>query len=209
MLTLFPGMFEGVVNESILKRAQTKGTIKLAIHNLRDWTRDKHKKADDKPYGGGPGMILSCQPIFDAVKELKGSRVILLSPQGKKFEQKVANKLAKQKHLILICGHYEGVDERIKKLVTDEISIGDYVLTGGEIPAMVLIDAITRMIPGVLGNKDSAANDSFQEGFLEYPQYTRPSEYKGLKVPRILMTGDHGKIAEWRRKQSLKNRGKN
>jgi len=212
-LTLFPGMFDGIFSESIIKRARGKKSVKLNIHNLRDWSADKHKKVDDKPYGGGPGMVLSCQPIFDAVKELRTQghrdtktqvKVVLLSPQGKKFDQKLANGFARQRQLILICGHYEGVDERVKKIITDEISIGDYVLTGGEIPAMVLIDAIIRMVPGVLGNKDSARLDSFQEGTLEHPQYTRPRVYRGLKVPGVLLGGDHKKIEEWRYKESLK-----
>jgi len=212
ILTLFPNMFDGVLGESIIKRAQEKKLVRIRVHNLRDWTLDRHKKADDKPYGGGAGMILSCQPIFDAVRELggsrakgQGSRVVLLSPRGKKFNQALANRFSRQKQLILICGHYEGVDERVKEgIVTDEVSIGDYVLTGGEIPAMVLIDAVARMVPGVLGNRDSAKFDSFQNGLLEYPQYTRPRVYKRLKVPGVLLSGDHKKIEEWRYKQSLK-----
>lgn len=202
VLTLFPKMFKGVLDESIIKRAQKKRLVKINVHNLRDWSKDRHKKVDDKPYGGGPGMILSCQPIFDAVTELnsklKKSKVILLTPQGKKFNQGLANRLAKQKRLILICGHYEGIDERVRTaLATDEISIGDYVLTGGEIPAMAIIDAVARLIPGVLGNKDSTRLESFQQGLLEYPQYTRPRIYRGLEVPEILLTGDHKKIEEW------------
>jgi tRNA (guanine37-N1)-methyltransferase len=207
VLTLFPKMFEGILDESIIKRAQEKKLVKIKVHNLRDWSADKHKKADDKPYGGGPGMILSCQPIFDAVRKLAGprSRVILLSPQGKRLNQTLANRLAKLKHLILICGHYEGVDDRVRKAIaTDEISIGEYVLTGGELPAMVLIDAAVRMIPGVLGNRESAENESFQGDLLEYPQYTRPRVYKGLKVPGVLLTGDHEKIEQWRYNQALK-----
>ncbi len=212
ILTLFPGMFTGVLDESIIKRARKKKLVGIGIHNLRSWSKDRHKKADDKPYGGGPGMILSCQPIVDAVKDLvrskskpRGTRVILLSPQGNRFNQKMANSLSKQKHLVLICGHYEGVDERVKKAIrADEISIGDYVLTGGEIAAMVIVDAVTRMVPGVLGNKDSTKFESFQNGMLEYPQYTRPRLYRGLEVPAVLLTGDHKKIEEWRNKQSLK-----
>jgi tRNA (guanine37-N1)-methyltransferase len=204
-------MFDSALGESIIKRAKEKKLVKIAVHDLRDWTKDKHRKVDDKPYGGGPGMVMACQPIFDAVAELKKSSrsragVILLSPQGKRLDQGSANRLAKQKHLILICGHYEGVDERVKKIVTDEVSIGDYVLTGGEIPAMVMIDALVRLVPGVLGNAESAGSDSFQgaQGLLEYPQYTRPRIYKGLKVPGVLLTGDHKKIEQWRHKESLK-----
>jgi len=212
VLTLFPGMFDAVLGESIIKRAAKRALVKIAVRDLRDWSKDKHRKVDDKPYGGGPGMIMTCQPIFDAVKKLRTenrkqrteSRVILLSPQGKKFDQRLANRLAKQKRLILICGHYEGIDERVKKVVTDEISVGDYVLTGGEIPAMVIIDALARLVPGVLGNKESAVSESFQNGLLEYPQYTRPRIYKGLKVPEVLLTGDHKKIEEWRHKEALK-----
>jgi len=208
ILTLFPRMFDNALSESIIKRAKEKKLVKITTHDLRDWTKDKHRKVDDKPYGGGPGMILSCQPIFDAVKDLRKKsqvKVILLSPQGKRLDQGLANRLAKQKRLVLICGHYEGVDERVKNIVTDEVSIGDYVLTGGEIPAMVMIDALVRLVPGVLGNSESARRDSFQgAGLLEYPQYTRPRAYKGLKVPEVLLTGDHKKIEQWRHKQSLK-----
>ncbi len=212
MLTLFPGMFDAVLGESIIKRAAKRALVKITVHDLRDWSKDKHRKVDDKPYGGGPGMIMTCQPIFDAAASLKSKvksqkakvRIILLSPQGKRFDQKYANRLAKQKNLILICGHYEGIDERVKKIVTDEISVGDYVLTGGEIPAMVMIDALTRLVPGVLGNKESAVSESFQNGLLEYPQYTRPRIYKGLKVPEVLLTGDHKKIEEWRHKKTRK-----
>lgn len=213
VLTLFPGMFDAVLGESIIKRAASRKLVNISVHDLRGWSKDKHKKADDKPYGGGPGMIMTCQPIFDAVKELRSqghkvtrsqTKVILLSPQGKRFDQKSANQLAKRKHLILICGHYEGIDERVKRIVDLEISVGDYVLTGGEIPAMTIIDAVTRLVPGVLGNEESAVSESFQDGLLEYPQYTRPRIYKGLKVPAVLLTGDHKKIEEWRNKEALK-----
>ncbi len=222
ILTLFPEMFEGALNESIIKRAQEKRLVKIDVLDLRSWSADRHKKADDKPYGGGPGMILTCQPIFDAVSELKekGSirqgrtrlrrekekvRIVLLSPRGKKFNQKLADRLAKQKHLILICGHYEGVDERVKEIISEEISIGDYVLTGGEIPAMAVADAVVRLVPGVLGNKESLISESFRAEGLEYPQYTRPRVYKGLKVPAVLLTGNHENIAEWRRRKSKTN----
>lgn len=213
ILTIFPEMFDCVLNESIIKRAQEKGKLWLIVHNLRDYTVDKHKKVDDKPFGGGPGMIMQIQPIYDALKEIckiskigkNQRRIILLSPQGKTLEQKVATRLSKYKHLILICAHYEGVDERVRKYLADEeISIGDYVLTGGELPAMVLVDAITRLIPGVLGKKESLHQESFRDNLLEYPQYSRPSDFKGMKVPAILLTGDHDKIKEYRKKESIR-----
>ena len=213
ILTLFPGMFKGVFEESIIKRAIIAKKIKIKIYNLRDWSKNKHRKVDDKPYGGGCGMVMNCQPIFDAVEELSLKRkaksaklrIILLSPQGKKLDQKLAQRLAKYKRLILICGHYEGIDERVRQaLVDEEVSIGDYVLTGGEIPAMALVDAVTRLIPGVLGHKDSNKDESFSEGILEYPQYTRPAVYKRLKVPQALLTGNHDKIKKWRIEQARK-----
>jgi len=211
ILTLFPGMFKGIFNESIIKRARAAKKLKINIHNLRDWSRDKHKKADDKPYGGGCGMVMSAQPVFEAVKDLRSqvksqkSKVILLSPQGKKLDQKLAQKLSKNKHIILICGHYEGVDWRVRQvLINEEISIGDYILTGGEIPAMVLVDTVARLIPGVLGHKDSNKEESFSAGLLEYPQYTRPAVYKGFKVPQVLLSGNHNKIRQWRTKQAKK-----
>ena len=206
-------MFKGALSESIIQRAQDKKLVRISVRNLRDWSKDPHKKVDDKPYGGGPGMVLSCQPIFDAVKELKRvskcqgvkvSKVILMSPRGEKFDQALANRLARHKHIILICGRYEGVDERVKKITDLEVSVGDYVLTGGEIPAMAVIDALTRLVPGVLGNDESPRSDSFQEGLLEHPQYTRPRAYQGLKVPAVLLTGDHGRIEEWRELQAIK-----
>lgn len=211
IITLFPGMFESVLGESMLKRAQAKGLLKVSIHNLRDWTSDNHRTADDKPFGGGPGMVMKVEPVYKALKELKvlrptkaGIRVILLTPQGKKLEQREVKRIAKYKRLVLICGHYEGVDERIRGLVDEEISIGDYILTCGELPAMVLIDAATRLIPGVLGHSGSAASESFEDGLLEYPQYTRPSEYMGMKVPEVVLSGDHKKIEKWRKAESLK-----
>ncbi len=211
ILTLFPGMFKGIFDESIIKRARAAKKLKINIHNLRDWSRDKHKKADDKPYGGGCGMVMSAQPVFEAVKDLRSqvksqkSKVILLSPQGKKLDQKLAQKLSKNKHIILICGHYEGVDWRVRQvLINEEISIGDYILTGGEIPAMVLVDTVARLIPGVLGHKDSNKEESFSAGLLEYPQYTRPAVYKGFKVPQVLLSGNHNKIRQWRTKQAKK-----
>jgi len=211
IITIFPKMFEPVLNESIVKRAQNKGKAKIYIHNLRDYTLDKHKKVDDRPFGGGSGMVMSPQPIFKAIEEIKSkvksqkSKVILLCPQGKKLNQKIAKDLAKSKHLILICGHYEGVDERVRlNLVDEEVSIGDYVLTGGELPAMVLVDCLVRLIPGVLGDKNSLNFESFTGNLLEYPQYTRPANYEGLRVPAILLSGNHKKIAEWQKKQAVK-----
>jgi len=207
ILTLFPAMFKGVLSESILKRAQKSGKLKIGIHNLRDWSKDKHKKVDDRPYGGGPGMVISPQPVFDAIKKLKkrNSKVVFLTPQGKKLNHRSVKVFTKFKHLILLCGHYEGVDERVrKKLVDYEVSIGDYVLTCGEIPAMVLIDAVARLIPGVLGHKDSHKLDSFSKGLLEYPQYTRPEIFYKMKVPKVLLSGDHKRINKWRQEQAVK-----
>jgi len=204
ILTLFPKMFENVLGESMLKIAQGKGLVKINVHNLRDWTSDAHKTADDKPFGGGPGMVMKVEPIYRALEELKASekaRVLLLTPQGKRFDQKAAKKYAGQKRLILVCGHYEGVDERVRDLVDDEVSIGDYILTCGELPALVLVDAIVRLIPGVLGHKDSVKSESFEDGLLEYPHYTRPAEFNGMKVPDVLLSGNHrrSKSGETRR----------
>lgn len=214
ILTLFPEMFKGPFDESIIKRAQEKGLVEIKIHNLRKWAKNKHKTVDDRPFGGGPGMILMVQPIDEALKELhkKETRVILLTPKGKVFTQKMARGLAKKKHLIFICGHYEGVDERVREhLVDEEISIGDYVLTGGELPAMVVVDTIVRLIPGVLEKSEAIKDESFSvigdrqnaRRLLEYPQFTRPANYKGWKVPEILLSGDHKKIAQWRKKKTL------
>jgi tRNA (guanine37-N1)-methyltransferase len=206
ILTLFPKMFENVLGESMLKRAQQKRLVRIRVHNLRDWTADSHKTADDKPFGGGSGMVMKIEPVWRALKELKksgGAKVILLTPQGKKLDQALVKKVAKEKRLILICGHYEGVDERIRGLADEEVSIGDYILTCGELPAMVLIDSVVRLIPGVLGSGDSVKFESFEDG-LEYPQYTRPAEFEGRAVPQVLLSGDHEKIAEWRRAEALK-----
>jgi len=213
ILTLFPEMFTGPFGSGMLKRAIERNLVKIAIYNIRDWTHDKHHTVDDYPYGGGAGMVLKPQPIFEAVEAVTGSSesqpkdevpVILLSPQGRLFSHRIAAELAQYRRMILICGHYEGVDERvIEHLVTDEISIGDYVLTGGELPAMVLTDAVVRLIPGVLGSDESALEESHAEGLLEYPQYTRPPEYRGYIVPEILLSGDHGAVARWRREQSV------
>src|SRR5690625_4659575 len=210
VLTLFPEMIDPVFNSSILKRAQEKEKITYQLVNFRDYTEDKHNKVDDYPYGGGAGMVLTPQPVFDAIENITTERqtkprIILMCPQGEQYTQEKAEQLAKEDHLIFICGHYEGYDERIRKhLVTDEISIGDYILTGGELGAMVVIDSIVRLIPGVLGNKQSAPQDSFSTGLLEYPQYTRPENFRGMKVTDVLLSGHHEKIAEWRVKQSLK-----
>ena len=208
ILTLFPEMFAGPFEESIIKRAQEKGLVEINIHNLRNWAKDERGTVDDRPYGGGPGMILMPQPIFDAVESIKSeirstkSEIILLTPQGQKFDQQKARTLSKLGHLILITGHYEGFDERIRNLVDEEISIGDYVLTGGEIAAMVMVDSVVRLIPGVVGKEASLAEESFSQNLLEYPQYTRPEEFKGQKVPEVLLSGNHAEIAKWRRGQA-------
>lgn len=204
VLTLFPEMFTGVISSSIIKRAIDDNKIEINLHNFRDYSKDIHHKVDDTPYGGGCGMILTCQPIFDCVNDLKDdeSTVILLTPDGTPYKQEVANNLVKLKHLIIICGHYEGFDDRIRSICDMEISIGDYVLTGGEIPAMVLIDSVTRLIDGVI-NKESYQNDSFYNGLLDYPQYTKPREYNGLKVPDVLLSGNHKEIEKYRIEAAL------
>ena len=205
VLTLFPEMFAGPLDVSIVQRARNAGLLELVIHNLRDWTHDRHKTVDDKPFGGGPGMVLKPEPLFEAVERLvrDNTRVILMSPDGEKFEQATARGLAREKHLLVVCGSYEGVDERVREALVDrEISIGDYVLTNGGLPAMVLIDAVTRLLPGVLGDEQSAADESFSHGLLEYPQYTRPAEFRGMLVPEVLLSGNHAEIAQWRAEQS-------
>ena len=205
VLTLFPAMFAGPLDESIIKRARSAGLLDLALHQLRDWTHDRHKTVDDRPFGGGPGMLLKPDPIFEAVESLarENTRVILLSPSGRKFDQNIARELAQQEHLLFVTGHYEGFDERIRELLADdELSIGDYVLTNGALPAMVVIDAVTRLLPGVLGDAASAIEESFSHGLLEYPQYTRPAEFRGMKVPDILVSGNHAEIASWRLEQA-------
>ncbi|MCX5712280.1 MAG: tRNA (guanosine(37)-N1)-methyltransferase TrmD [Candidatus Omnitrophica bacterium] len=206
IITIFPKMFEPVLGESILKRAQAAAKINIRVHDLRDYTADKHRKVDDRPFGGGSGMVLCPEPIFKAVEAVKisNSKVILLTPQGKKLDQSLAKKLAKQKHLILICGRYEGVDERVRDMADEEVSIGDYILTGGELPAMVLVDTITRFLPGVLGDKNSLNFESFEGNLLEYPQYTRPANFRSMEVPHVLLSGDHQKIESWRRQLALK-----
>ena len=205
VLTLFPAMFAGPLDESIIMRARKSGLLDLKIHQLRDWTHDKHKTVDDHPFGGGPGMLLKPQPIFEAVESLKreGTKVILLSPSGRKFDQKIAQELAQEKDLLLVTGHYEGFDERIREtLADDELSIGDYVLTNGALPAMVVIDAVARLLPGVLGDDESSRDESFSHGLLEYPQWTRPADFRGMKVPEVLLNGNHAEIEKWRREQA-------
>jgi len=211
ILTLFPQMFDTLNSTGIFQRATEQGLVSINIHNIRDYTHDKHHIVDDYPFGGGAGMLLKPEPIFEAVEDIirkinipEKVPVILLTPQGNLFSQAVARRLSQHSHLILICGHYEGVDERVRQhLVTEEISIGDYVLTGGELAAMVVIDTVTRLIPGVLGSQDSPEDDSHSDGLLEYPQYTRPAEYQGWSVPEVLLSGNHTQIAKWRRQQSI------
>ena len=205
VLTLFPPMFAGPLDESIIKRARETGRLDLKIHNLRDYAHNRHKTVDDRPFGGGPGMLLKPEPIFEAVEDLgrESTRVILFSPAGRTFNQGIACELAGQEHLLLISGHYEGFDERVREqLADDELSIGDYVLTNGGLPAMVVIDAVVRLLPGVLGDQQSAQDDSFSHGLLEHPQYTRPAEFRGMKVPEVLLSGNHAEIAQWRAQQA-------
>lgn len=210
IITLFPNMFKGPFDESIINRAKENKIVEINIHNLRDWTKDKHKMVDDKPYGGGPGMILKVDVIDTALKDLKNmnkskrQKIILLTPKGKKYTQQVAQEYSTYDHLILIAGRYEGFDHRIHEhLIDEEVSIGDYVLTGGELPAMVLVDSVVRLIPGVLGKDESTKEESHSKpGYIEYPQYTRPEKYGSWKVPEILLSGDHKKIEEWKKKQS-------
>jgi tRNA (guanine37-N1)-methyltransferase len=205
VLTLFPGMFLGPLDESIIQRAREKGLLDLRVHNLRDFTHDRHKTVDDRPFGGGPGMLLKPEPLFEAVEALAGqaTRVVLLAPTGRTFDQKMAREFAAESHLLLICASYEGVDERVREtLVDDEVSIGDYVLTNGALPAMVVIDCVTRLLPGVLGDDASSADESFSNGLLEYPHYTRPAEFRGMKVPDVLLSGNHAQIEKWREQQA-------
>jgi len=205
VLTLFPAMFAGPLDESIIKRARKKGLLDLHVHDLRQWTHDRHRTVDDRPFGGGPGMLMKPEPIFEAVESLRRekTKVILLSPGGRKFDQQIARELAEQKDLLLVTGHYEGFDERVRQaLADDELSIGDYVLTNGALPAMVVIDAVTRLLPGVLGDDESSRDESFSHGLLEYPQYTRPAEFRGMKAPDVLVSGNHAEIEKWRREQA-------
>jgi tRNA (guanine37-N1)-methyltransferase len=209
LLTLFPGMFSGPLTESILKRAQENGLLEVALHNIRDYASDKHRTTDDYPYGGGAGMVMKVEPLAACLEAVRTTapraKVVLTSPRGTVFTQEVAQDLAAEPELIVICGRYEGVDERVKELFVDhELSIGDYVLTGGELAAMVVIDAVTRLLPGVLGSEESVVDESFSAGLLEYPQYTRPPEFRGLNVPDVLLSGNHAVIARWRHQQALR-----
>lgn len=212
ILSLFPDMFDATLGQSIVGRAQDDGFVDINVTDFRQYTTDKHRHVDDAPFGGGAGMLLQAQPIFDAMdaieQETKDTypkgRVILMDPAGRRFDQDFAMELAQEEHLTFICGHYEGYDERIRQLVTDEASLGDYVLTGGELAAMVMVDATVRFVPGVLGNMSSPMGDSFSNGLLEYPQYTRPADFRGMKVPEVLTSGNHEKIREWRMRESLK-----
>jgi tRNA (guanine37-N1)-methyltransferase len=208
VLTLFPEMFPGVFDLGIMKRAIDNKLVSIGVHNIRDYTHDKHHTADDYPYGGGAGMVLKPEPIFEAVESIdkkEGTPIILLSPQGRLFTQDVARELAQHRQLILICGHYEGVDERVREhLATDEISIGDYVLSGGELAAMVVMESVFRLVPGVLGSEESPLDDSHVGGLLEYPHYTRPPEYRGWAVPEVLLSGNHAQIKNWRRQQAIR-----
>ena len=205
VLTLFPAMFAGPLDESIVQRAREKGVLELAVHNLREYTHDRHKTVDDRPFGGGPGMLLKPEPVFEAIEALERetTRVILMSPAGRKFDQATARELSGHAHLLLVCGSYEGFDERIREhAADDELSIGDYVLTNGALPAMVVIDAVTRLLPGVLGDDESSREESFSENLLEYPHYTRPADFRGMKVPEVLLSGNHAEIAKWRAEQA-------
>ncbi|MBI2917488.1 MAG: tRNA (guanosine(37)-N1)-methyltransferase TrmD [Chloroflexi bacterium] len=209
ILTLFPGMFQGPFAESIVRRAADQGLVSIALHQIRDYTTDKHHTVDDYSYGGGPGMVMKPEPVFAAVEDVRSQAgaalpVILLTPQGRLFSQGIADELAKLPGFILLCGHYEGVDERVHRhLASDEISIGDYVLTGGELPAMVLVDAVVRLLPGAVGSPESLAEDSLRQGVLQYPLYTRPADFRGWKVPEVLVSGNHQEVARWRRRQAL------
>lgn len=205
ILTLFPEMFDGVLSASMLGRAQTNGLIDIRIHNIRDYTDNKHRKADDYPFGGGAGLVMMAQPIYDcmdAVLQGEEAHCILMTPRGRTLNQKIAHELSAKDRLVLLCGHYEGVDERVMNIIDDEISVGDYVLTGGELPAMVLVDCVSRLIPGVLGSEESAADESFSDDLLEYPQYTRPASFRGMDVPEVLLNGHHAKIQAWRAEQA-------
>jgi tRNA (guanine37-N1)-methyltransferase len=219
IITLFPEICRAPLNESMMKRAQESGALDLHIHNLRAWTSDKHHVVDDAPFGGGQGMVMKPEPIFAAVEDLRNqtsniknqtSKVILMSPTGRRFDQRMAEQLSHESNLIVVCGHYEGVDHRVvDHLIDEEISIGDYVLTNGGMAAVILVDAVVRLIPGVLGDEQSAHDDSFREGLLEAPQYTRPAEFRGWKVPEILLSGNHGEIAAWRKEQAKKRTSEN
>lgn len=206
-LSVFPDMFDGVMNASIMGRAQKKGILEFHAHDLRDWTHDRHRTTDDEPYGGGQGLLMTCPPIFEAMDDICASGpkpcVIFFTPTGERFDEGLANELAGEERLVMVCGHYEGIDERTLSLADRCISLGDYVLTGGELAAMVVTDAVVRLLPGVLGDEGSAVEESFYGGLLEFPQYTRPSSYRGMEVPPVLLSGDHGKVDAWRRRQAI------
>ena len=219
VLTLFPKMFDSVLGESMLKRAREMKKVRIELHNLRDWTSDAHRTADDKPFGGGPGMVMKIEPIYHALKDLGcladagdpakriprcGERVVLMTPQGRRLDQKMVRSLARNKRLVIICGHYEGVDERVRGFVDEEISVGDYILTCGEIPALALIDAVARLVPGVLGDKASLRTESFEDNLLEYPQYTRPAVFLKMKTPAVLLSGNHAGIENWRKVEAIR-----
>lgn len=205
-MTLFPGMFPSVMDASMMARAQEKGLVTWGCVNPRDFTTDKHHKVDDRPFGGGPGMLMMAEPLEKAIKSIKtkNSKIVLLSPQGKTFNDKTALRFSREEHLILVCGHYEGIDERLMPLFHEEVSVGDYVLTGGELPSMLVADAVARLVPGVLKKEDAAVSESFTDGLLDFPQYTRPRVWKGREVPEVLFSGDHAKIAQWRRDAAAK-----
>ncbi len=208
LLTLFPEFFASPLSQSMLSRAQAQGAVEFRVLNLRDFTHDRHKVVDDRPFGGGPGMVLKIEPLVEAIRAVREQdpevRVILLSPQGALFSQDKARELAGRKHLLLICGHYEGVDDRVHFYIDEALSMGDYILTGGEIPALAVVDAVTRLLPGVLGGEGAVEEESFQTGLLEYPHYTRPRDFEGFDVPEILLSGDHARIQRWRREESLR-----
>ena len=207
IVTIFPRMLDGFLGESMMKRAVEKGAVEFRAIDLREFTTDRHKTTDDRPFGGGPGMVMKPDPIFKAVESVRTDRtkVILMTPQGRPFKQSIARELSKEEHLLILCGHYEGIDERVRDaLVHDEISIGDYVLTNGAIAAAVVVDAVVRLLPGVVGGECATELESFSDGLLEYPQYTRPADYNGMKVPDVLLSGDHAEIEAWRREQSIK-----
>ena len=209
LVTIFPGYFESPLNESLIKKAREKKLLSVAIHDLRDYTDDRHRTVDDKPYGGGPGMVMKPEPIFECVEKIQARApkgwVIILDPKGERLTQRLARKLASRKRLILICGHYEGIDQRVHEHLADQIiSVGDFVTMGGEAPALCLIEAVSRLVPGVVGNKNSLTEESFESGELEYPHYTRPREYRGMSVPEVVLKGDHQKVAEWRKRMARK-----